>query len=281
MAAQCVSQPRPSCSAPLRHKDTLIAPEASRSCTCRVAPRLLLRLPCEQVFTANSVPLCNLRQRAGEFVVTWPRAYHFGFNMGTNCAGVPPPREKRASFRSITRVRVLATRLRVHKLRAADVAARWVDGGVLQLPYRQGVCGLLCMIILSPFDSRVLSSRPGSGLHLDGSVHASAQVFDSCRAVRRAAGKGSSTAFKECGGVHVRDSRRHLVYNAAVKYHAVTLPRAERNRSQRQRGRSARRRQRSGFSCIDRTEKAQALVDGFARRSGQWHFGIVERRAAG
>jgi len=65
LAAQCVSQPRPSCSAPLRHKDTLIAPE---------------------VFTANSVPLCSLRQRAGEFVVTWPRAYHFGFNMGTNCA---------------------------------------------------------------------------------------------------------------------------------------------------------------------------------------------------
>lgn len=33
---------------------------------------------------ANDVDVCALDQRAGEFVVTFPRAYHAGFNHGVS-----------------------------------------------------------------------------------------------------------------------------------------------------------------------------------------------------
>lgn len=49
----------------LRHKTTLLSPE---------------------ILVSNGVPLCHLRQTPGDFVVTFPRAYHFGFNFGLNCA---------------------------------------------------------------------------------------------------------------------------------------------------------------------------------------------------
>ena len=38
------------------------------------------------MLASNAVQLSSLRQREGEFVVTFPRAYHFGFNLGLNCA---------------------------------------------------------------------------------------------------------------------------------------------------------------------------------------------------
>ena len=31
------------------------------------------------------VPVCRLRQEAGQFVVTFPKAYHGGFSYGFNC----------------------------------------------------------------------------------------------------------------------------------------------------------------------------------------------------
>jgi [histone H3]-trimethyl-L-lysine9/36 demethylase len=53
------------CSQFLRHKTTMIAPS-----------RLL----------AESIPVSHAVQRPGEFVVTFPRGYHWGFNQGFNCA---------------------------------------------------------------------------------------------------------------------------------------------------------------------------------------------------
>lgn len=39
-----------------------------------------------EVFISAGVPCCRLVQNAGEFVVTFPRAYHTGFSHGFNCA---------------------------------------------------------------------------------------------------------------------------------------------------------------------------------------------------
>jgi hypothetical protein len=36
----------------------------------------------------DGVPVYRTDQRAGEFVVTFPKAYHAGFNTGFNCAEV-------------------------------------------------------------------------------------------------------------------------------------------------------------------------------------------------
>ncbi|XP_044487373.1 lysine-specific demethylase REF6 isoform X2 [Mangifera indica] len=38
-----------------------------------------------EVFVSAGVPCCRLVQNAGEFVVTFPRAYHMGFSHGFNC----------------------------------------------------------------------------------------------------------------------------------------------------------------------------------------------------
>ena len=65
VAAQSLPDTHASCRNFLRHKTTLIAPE---------------------VLVNNGVPLCHLRQVPGDFVITFPRAYHFGFNCGLNCA---------------------------------------------------------------------------------------------------------------------------------------------------------------------------------------------------
>ncbi|XP_009359508.2 lysine-specific demethylase REF6 [Pyrus x bretschneideri] len=39
-----------------------------------------------EVFVSSGIPCCRLVQNAGEFVVTFPRAYHTGFSHGFNCA---------------------------------------------------------------------------------------------------------------------------------------------------------------------------------------------------
>lgn len=38
------------------------------------------------IFTNHNVPICRTDQQAGEFVITFPRAYHAGFNQGYNFA---------------------------------------------------------------------------------------------------------------------------------------------------------------------------------------------------
>ena len=53
------------CSQFLRHKSFLASPSVLAKDSCK--------------------PNC-LVQRAGEFVVTYPRGYHAGFNLGLNCA---------------------------------------------------------------------------------------------------------------------------------------------------------------------------------------------------
>ena len=65
VAAQCYPAAHEECEHFLRHKTTLIAPD---------------------VLCANGVPLCALTQSPGEFIITLPRGYHFGFNYGLNCA---------------------------------------------------------------------------------------------------------------------------------------------------------------------------------------------------
>ena len=65
VAAQSLGELHTECEHFLRHKTTLISPE---------------------VLVANGVPICTLRQAEGEFVITFPRCYHFGFNFGVNCA---------------------------------------------------------------------------------------------------------------------------------------------------------------------------------------------------
>jgi hypothetical protein len=49
----------------LRHKDCLISPVLLRSL---------------------GIPVYQTRHYAGEFIITWPKAYHAGFNFGWNCA---------------------------------------------------------------------------------------------------------------------------------------------------------------------------------------------------
>ena len=65
VAAQCLPEAHGECEHFLRHKTTLISPD---------------------VLLANGVPCCALRQHEGEFVITFPRSYHFGFNFGVNTA---------------------------------------------------------------------------------------------------------------------------------------------------------------------------------------------------
>jgi hypothetical protein len=38
-----------------------------------------------EILVAAGVPCCRLVQNAGEYVVTFPRAYHLGFSHGFNC----------------------------------------------------------------------------------------------------------------------------------------------------------------------------------------------------
>ena len=39
-----------------------------------------------RILKASSVPVYRVVQEAGSFVITFPRAYHGGFNSGFNCA---------------------------------------------------------------------------------------------------------------------------------------------------------------------------------------------------
>jgi hypothetical protein len=48
--------------------------------------RLVTLVPPGSLRDAHGVDVCQTTQHAGEFVVTWPRAYHAGFSMGFNVA---------------------------------------------------------------------------------------------------------------------------------------------------------------------------------------------------
>ncbi|KAM0035185.1 putative [histone H3]-dimethyl-L-lysine(36) demethylase [Helianthus debilis subsp. tardiflorus] len=50
----------------------------------RIAGKTTILSP--EVLLKEGVPCCRLVQNAGEFVVTFPRAYHSGFSHGFNCA---------------------------------------------------------------------------------------------------------------------------------------------------------------------------------------------------
>eukprot|EP00475_Leptophrys_vorax_P045220 TRINITY_DN9318_c0_g1_i2.p1 TRINITY_DN9318_c0_g1~~TRINITY_DN9318_c0_g1_i2.p1 ORF type:complete len:406 (-),score=58.87 TRINITY_DN9318_c0_g1_i2:538-1713(-) len=59
-------------------------PDESKFCgeflrhkSCLISPVLLRSL---------GIPVYQIRHYAGEFIITWPRAYHSGFNFGWNCA---------------------------------------------------------------------------------------------------------------------------------------------------------------------------------------------------
>ena len=70
--------------------------EKLEACVKSVAPELFEKNPdlfhhlvttCSPMTLMNyGVPVVRTNQCAGEFVVTFPRAYHAGFNAGYNCA---------------------------------------------------------------------------------------------------------------------------------------------------------------------------------------------------
>lgn len=51
-------------------------PDLEHHITTQIAPSSLLQ---------NHVPVCKTRQEAGQFIVTFPEAYHAGFSYGFNC----------------------------------------------------------------------------------------------------------------------------------------------------------------------------------------------------
>lgn len=65
----------------LRHKSYLASPQSKSS--------QKVHLPCVDMFPvlhSGSVKPNTLVQHQGEFVITYPRGYHAGFNLGVNCA---------------------------------------------------------------------------------------------------------------------------------------------------------------------------------------------------
>eukprot|EP01119_Soliformovum_irregulare_P018071 TRINITY_DN5478_c0_g3_i1.p1 TRINITY_DN5478_c0_g3~~TRINITY_DN5478_c0_g3_i1.p1 ORF type:complete len:538 (+),score=94.50 TRINITY_DN5478_c0_g3_i1:69-1682(+) len=59
-------------------------PELHRSCPEFIRHKTTLISPSN--LAANSIPFVRALQKAGEFVITFPYAYHCGFNFGFNCA---------------------------------------------------------------------------------------------------------------------------------------------------------------------------------------------------
>ena len=51
-------------------------PDLLHHITTMFSPRLL---------QSGGVPVCKILQHPGEFVVTFPRAFHGGFSLGPNC----------------------------------------------------------------------------------------------------------------------------------------------------------------------------------------------------
>jgi hypothetical protein len=64
-AQNCFPQEHQACSEFLRHKTFHMSP---------------------QVLAQNGIQVARLVQKAGEFVITFPRGYHAGYNLGYNCA---------------------------------------------------------------------------------------------------------------------------------------------------------------------------------------------------
>lgn len=65
LAQRCFREDYQECSQFLRHKSYLLSPT---------------------VLAANGIPCYHTQQNQGEFILTFPQAYHFGFNSGFNCA---------------------------------------------------------------------------------------------------------------------------------------------------------------------------------------------------
>lgn len=59
------------------HEDYKVCKEFLRHKTCIISPSLLQQL---------SIPVHKVVQRAGEYMLTFPGAYHLGYNCGFNCA---------------------------------------------------------------------------------------------------------------------------------------------------------------------------------------------------
>ena len=70
-----------SCAQFLRHKSFLASPSGT-------SPHLFLalRLTSRLALNGAHVKANTLVQYQGEFVITFPRGYHAGFNIGLNCA---------------------------------------------------------------------------------------------------------------------------------------------------------------------------------------------------
>lgn len=82
----------------IRHKVTIHRREESTHTACAsIELTLQLLAPCvirlEQevivppaFLTDHGIPFVSTQQHAGDFMITYPRAYHGGFNHGFNCA---------------------------------------------------------------------------------------------------------------------------------------------------------------------------------------------------
>ncbi|KAJ1484467.1 JmjC domain, hydroxylase-domain-containing protein, partial [Baffinella frigidus] len=77
----------------------------------------LVTMIAPEVLSSKGIPVCRMRQRAGEFMLTFPRAYHGGFNMGFNVAEscnfaledwIPWGRKSDVQYRHLARAQVFS-----------------------------------------------------------------------------------------------------------------------------------------------------------------------------
>lgn len=63
----------------LYSKEAIRCPEFLRHKSCIISPSLLKK---------NSIPVRKIVHQQGEFMITYPKGYHQGYNLGFNCAGM-------------------------------------------------------------------------------------------------------------------------------------------------------------------------------------------------
>ncbi|XP_024388701.1 uncharacterized protein [Physcomitrium patens] len=105
-----------------------------------------------EVLVAAGVPCCRLVQNAGEYVVTFPRAYHLGFSHGFNCG-------EAANFATPGWLEV-----------AREASVRRAAMNYLPMLSHQQLLYTLAMSFTSRFNCEIASEKPSSRVKEDKSV---------------------------------------------------------------------------------------------------------------